>query len=165
MARRPPRSTLFPYTTLFRSGGAGRNAENAWLSSSQYLEDAAFYSPQPMNLGIARESLRVTVSETTANFLRMLGTEPELGRGFSAGEDMPDQNRVAVIAYGLWQQAFGGDPRAIGSKIRLNGEPLTVIGVAPPNFDFPEKTAVWTPSAYNPLPSLYFRSEEHTSEL
>jgi predicted permease len=88
----------------------------------------------------------------------MLGTEPELGRGFSAGEDMPEQNRVAVIAYGLWQLAFGGDPRAIGSKIRLNGEPLTVIGVAPPNFDFPEKTAVWTPSAYNPLPSLYFMS-------
>jgi predicted permease len=135
---------------------SGRDADKAWLRGSQYLEDTAFYSPQAMNLGIGRESFRVTVSETTANFLRMLGTEPELGRGFAAGEDMPQQGRVAVIAYGLWQQAFGGDPRAIGSKILLNGAPLTVVGVAPPNFDFPEKTAVWTPSAYNQLPSTYF---------
>ena len=44
---------------------------------------------------------------------------------------------------------FGGDPWAIGSTIRLNGAPLTVIGVAPRDFDFPEKTAVWTPTAYD----------------
>ena len=117
----------------------GRNAVDAWRNGSQYIEDAAFYSPQPMNLGIGRESFRVTVSETTANFLRILGTGSVVGRGFSADEDLPGRNRVAVIGYGLWQQAFGGDPRVIGSTIRLNGVPLTVIGVAPRDFDFPEK--------------------------
>lgn len=134
----------------------GRNAFNTWRSGSQYLEDAAVYSPQPMNIAIGRESLRVTVCETTASFLRVLGTEPELGRGFSAGEDVPSRGGVAVIGYGLWQQAFGGDPRVIGSTIRVNGAPLTVIGVAPRNFDFPDQTAVWTPTAYGYLGSYFW---------
>ena len=136
-----------------------RDGFNAWRSGSQYLEDAATYAPQPMNLGIGRESFRVTVSETTANFLRVLGTEPELGRGFSNDEDISGRNRVAVIGYGLWQQAFGGDPQVIGTMIRLNGEPLTVIGVAPRQFDFPEKTVIWTPTAYGKLPTLYYLYE------
>jgi putative ABC transport system permease protein len=138
------------------SFGRERNAVNAWRSRSRYLEDAASYSPQAMNLGMGRESFRVKVSETTANLLQMLGAEPVLGRGFSADEDIPGRDRVAVIGYGFWQQAFGGDPRAIGATIRLNGAPLTVIGVAPRNFDFPEKTAVWTPTAYDSLPATYW---------
>lgn len=141
-----------PVTNYF---SGGRNAVNAWRDGNQYLEEAATYDPKPMNLGMGSESFRVTVTETTANFLQLLGAEPELGRGFSADEDIRGQNRVAVIGYGLWRQAFGGDDKAIGSTIRLNGEPVTVIGVAPRNFDFPEKTTVWTPTAYGHLPSTY----------
>jgi putative ABC transport system permease protein len=138
---------------------SGRNAVKAWRDGSQYLEDAAFYNAQPMNLGLENESFRVTVCETTANFLRMLGSEPELGRGFSDDEEIQGRNRVAVIGYALWQQAFGGDPRAVGSTIRLNGVSLTVVGVAPRNFDFPKKTAVWTPTAYGRLPSTYWMNQ------
>ncbi len=138
---------------------SGRNAVDAWRKGSQYLEDAAFYNAQPMNLGIGQESFRVTVCETEANFLKVLGTETEFGRGFAVEEDVPGRNGVAVIGYGLWQQAFGGDPKAVGSTIRLNEVPLTVIGVAPLNFDFPDKTAVWTPTAYDTLPSTFWSSQ------
>src|SRR6185369_16281137 len=55
----------------------------------------------------------------------------------------------AVIGYGLWQQTFGGDPNVLGATIRLNGIPLTVIGVAPPGMDFPARTAVWTPTIFD----------------
>lgn len=135
---------------------SGRNSFNAWRDGSPYLENAASYSAQAMNLGIGNDSLRVTVCETTASILRVLGTEPALGRDFMAEEDTPGRNGVAVISYGLWQQVFGGDPRVIGSTIRLNGVPLTVVGVAPRSFDFPEKAAVWTPTAYGGLPSSYW---------
>jgi putative ABC transport system permease protein len=137
----------------------GRDAVNAWRNGSQYLEDAAFYSSQPMNLVVGSESFRVTASETTANFLQILGTDPRLGRDFSASEDIPGSNRVAIIGFGLWQQAFGGDPRVVGSTIHLNGAQLTVVGVAPPNFDFPAKTSVWTPTAYAQLPGLYWSNK------
>lgn len=127
----------------------GRAAFRAWRDGSRYLADAAGYAANEMNLSLTREPARVRVAETTANFLRMLGTEPEFGRGFADEEDIPGRNGVAVIGYGLWQQLFGGDPRALGSTIRLNGVPLTVVGVAPQGMDYPEKTAVWTPTIYD----------------
>jgi putative ABC transport system permease protein len=49
----------------------------------------------------------------------------------------------------LWQQRFGADPRVLGSKLLLNGVPWTVIGVAPPAFDYPHKSSVWTPTAFD----------------
>ena len=55
---------------------------------------------------------------------------------------------VAVIGYGLWRQLFGGDPGVLGSTVRVNGVPLTVVGVAPPAMDFPERTALWAPGLY-----------------
>lgn len=126
----------------------GRAAFRAWVHDSRYLEDAASFDSGDLNLNLAGRSARVHVAETSANFLRMLGTEPEFGRGFAPDEDTPGKNGVAVIGYGLWQQLFGGDPRALGATIRLNGVPLTVIGVAPRGFDYPETTAVWTPTAH-----------------
>ena len=127
----------------------GRAAFHAWRDASPYLADAAGYTTNEMNLSLARDSARVPVAETTANFLRLLGAEPEFGRGFAADEDIPGRNGVAVIGYGLWQQLFGGDPRVLGSTIRLNGTPLTVVGVAPRGLDYPQKTAVWTPTVYD----------------
>lgn len=110
-------------------------------SGSKYLSEAARSTSEALTLAIGGESFRVMVSTTTGNFLQLLGIEPELGRGFSEGEAA-----VAVIGYGLWRQAFGGNPHAIGSVVRINGEVLTVVGVAPPDFDFPSKTEVWRTS-------------------
>ncbi len=47
-----------------------------------------------------------------------------------------------MIGYGLWRQLFGGDPGVLGSTVRVNGVPLTVVGVAPPAMDFPERTSL-----------------------
>jgi putative ABC transport system permease protein len=142
------------------NAGAGRAEFQAWQGRSPYLAEAAGYTTNELNLSLSRGSARVRVSETTANFLRMLGTEPEFGRGFAGDEDIPGRDGVAVIGYGLWQQVFGGDPRVLGSTIRLNGAALTVIGVAPRGVDYPEKTAIWTPTMYDlgriPKSDAYF---------
>jgi predicted permease len=124
-------------------------AFHAWRTHSDYLEDAAMYSQAEMNLSGAAGSARVKVSETSFNFFSALGCEPEIGRSFVPGEDVEGKNSVAVISYGLWQQFFGGDPRALGSTIHLNSLPLTVVGIARPGLDYPAKTAVWTPSVFN----------------
>lgn len=136
---------LLPPVNVFR----GRAAFHAWRNSSPYLAEAAGYVTNEMNLSLTREPARVRVAETTANFFRMLGAEPEFGRGFAAEEDTPGRNGVAVIGHGLWQQLFGGDPRALGSTIRLNGVPLTIVGVAAQGFDYPEKSVVWTSTVYD----------------
>ena len=82
------------------------------------------------------DAIRVAVTETSYNFFRVFGCEPIAGRAFADGEDVPGNDRVAVISYALWQQTFAGDMRALGSTILLNGQPMTVVGVAPRLFDF-----------------------------
>jgi putative ABC transport system permease protein len=79
----------------------------------------------------------------------MLGSEPVLGRAFAPGEDVPGNDNVVVIGNALWQQLYGNDPRVLGSKILLNGVPMTVVGVARPGFDYPTKASVWIPTAFD----------------
>ncbi|MGA2147865.1 MAG: ABC transporter permease [Bryobacteraceae bacterium] len=127
-----------------------RNQVESWRKNAGYLADAAVYSTEEMTLGAEGETpARVQVAQTSANFFSMLGTIPPLGRGFAIGEDLEGRDGVAVLSYGLWQQAFGGDPRVLGSTIHLNGVPVTVVGVAPPAMDFPGKSAVWTPTMFD----------------
>jgi putative ABC transport system permease protein len=111
-----------------------------WRQNTAYLADAALVEQKDVNIGGLGESLRVHASQASWNFFSLLGMQTALGRGFAAGEDTPGRDELAVIGYGLWQQLFGGEPRALGSTIRVDGMPLTVIGVAPPGFDYPGNT-------------------------
>jgi putative ABC transport system permease protein len=128
---------------------------NDWRTQSTYLADAALWEGLDANLGSAGEWRRVRVVETSWNFFALLGTQPMLGRAFAPEEEAegngwgpPGPNAVAVISHGLWQSLYGGDGKALGSTIRIDGNPLTVIGVAPPGFDYPGQAAVWKPAAY-----------------
>lgn len=83
----------------------------------------------------------------SADFGKVSGVQPLQGRWFTADEDLPGKNLVAVISYGLWQRRFGGKD-IIGQNVQLNGEAHTVIGVMPRNFKFPQDgIEVWKPLA------------------
>jgi len=127
-----------------------------WRIQSTYLADAAVFEDRDANLGGAGEWRRVHTIQASWNFFSVLGTQPVLGRGFAPGDDVdangwgsPGRNAVAVIGYGLWQELFGGDRKALGSTIRVDGNPLTIIGVAPPGFDYPGKAVLWKPAAFS----------------
>lgn len=76
---------------------------------------------------------RVWSEQVSSNYFAVLGVKPALGRMFSQEEcgDTPDACPVAVISDGFWKRRFHRDPRAIGATVVLNGQKLTVIGVAP----------------------------------
>jgi predicted permease len=127
-----------------------------WRRKSTYLADTAIFEPFDVNLGGAGGWRRAHVVQASSNFFPVLGTQPILGRGFAPGDDVdgagwgsPGRNAVAVIGYGLWQALFGGDPKALGSAIRIDGTLLTVVGVAPPGFDYPGKAVLWKPAAFS----------------
>src|SRR6185312_2033596 len=128
---------------------SGRAAFTEWRTHSSYLQDAATFSSSDMNLAGRPTAFRVKATETSANFFSLFGVEALVGRTFAPDEDILGHNNVAVIGYGLWQQVFGGDPEIIGKSLDLNGSPSTIIGVAPASFDYPAKTAVWIPTAFN----------------
>jgi len=124
-------------------------AFHKWRATSPYLDDAVQVFIADMNVGGLSVPARISIAQTSFNFFSALGTQPILGRAFAPSEDVPGNDGVAVIGYALWQQLFAGDPRVQGSKLLLNGTPVTIIGVAPPGFDYPRKTSAWTPTAFD----------------
>src|ERR1051325_8388571 len=71
----------------------------------------------------------------SGNCFALLGVSVILGRTIAETDDQPPADpHVAVLSYGYWHRQFGADAAAIGQKIDLDGQPFTIIGVAPPGF-------------------------------
>jgi predicted permease len=76
----------------------------------------------------------------TADYLRVIGMQPALGRAFSKDEFTRSAAPVAILSQALWISQFGGDRSAIGKSIRLDGHPYTIVGVMPASFEVAEQT-------------------------
>ncbi|MEO8183378.1 MAG: ABC transporter permease [Deltaproteobacteria bacterium] len=91
----------------------------------------------------------VVGAQVSGGFFPMLGLRPLLGRLLGPEDDRVGAPPAAVLSAEVWQQRFGSDPAVIGRSIRLDGQPHTVIGIAPRGFGFSypgnERSYVWTP--------------------
>jgi predicted permease len=122
-----------------------------YKEQNQVFEDMAAFNDRSFNLTGTGEPVRVMGVWATASLFPVMGVEPIMGRPFSAEEEEPGKDLVAVISQGLWQRRFGGDPNIIGQPISLNGVNRTVVGVMPASFVFPQKdTELWIPLAVSP---------------
>jgi len=85
----------------------------------------------------------------TANLFPTLGVTPMLGRNILPEEDQLGHSEEMILSYGLWASRFHSDRGVIGRKVRINGHDCLVIGVMPPNFNFPlRRTATHSPTPY-----------------
>jgi len=93
--------------------------------------------------------VRVACASVASTFLPTLGIQPVLGRNFTREEDRPNAPKVALLAYGLWQDRFGGDRNVVGRMMLLDGQPTQVLGVLPRDFEFPTlaHTGILVPEA------------------
>jgi predicted permease len=84
-----------------------------------------------------------------AGLFELLGVQPLLGRTLQPDDYQSGKDHVLVLGHKLWQRVFGGDPRIVGRQIMLSGESYTVIGVMPPQFQFPPfwatRAEMWAP--------------------
>jgi predicted permease len=109
----------------------------------------------PCNVGVAGEAERAFGMQVSGNYFSALRLQPALGRFIGAGETArAGESAVAVISYGYWQSHFGGAASVLGREIRVNNHALTIIGVAPRNFqgtvtglDFD----LWLPATMGPV--------------
>jgi predicted permease len=74
------------------------------------------------------------------SYFSMLGVTPQIGRLFGPQDFVPGFAAEAVISDGLWRRAYGADPNVLGRTIRLDNDPLTIIGVLPRGFRHPGPT-------------------------
>jgi len=137
---------------------------------STSLSGLAAYNGTSMALETDGGTTRAWVSYVSDNFFDVLGVSPAAGR-FFPGVNGGDPTEVVVLGYDLWQQRFGGSPRAIGAPIRLEGIVFTVIGVAPPGFIgamAPYPMEAWIPfaqgSAVSPVLSRWVDLESRRND-
>ena len=74
-------------------------------------------------------------NQVTADYFRVLGVSPALGRGFVASDDVPGAARVVLVSHRLWVHRFASDSSLVGRTLRLNDEAFTVVGILPASFD------------------------------
>ena len=97
------------------------------------------------------EPVPATGIYVTRSFFQVLGVEPSLGHLFTTNETRKGSHPVALLANAYWKRQFAADPGIVGKAIDLNGQPVTVVGVLPPGFDFGavfspgEKVDLYTP--------------------
>lgn len=116
-----------------------------WRQQNHTLDVLAAYADFPATVagGDLPQSTRAAI--VGDSFFTVLGASAQIGRIFSPEEQLEGASPTAVISYGLWQRAFGGDPAVIGRAIRVSGIEPTIIGIMPPGFAWPEKAELWVP--------------------
>ena len=116
---------------------------------SRSLAGLAIYQWWPMNLSGGSEPLRAVGMFVSASYFGVLGLEPAAGRFFLPEEDAtPGTHPVVVLSHSAWTRLFGADPRVPGRTVRVNGRPMTVVGVGPRGFRGTDVTAAvdfWLP--------------------
>ena len=121
-----------------------------WQESSSTLEQIAAYNDGNATLTGAGEPERLDCGMVSADFFRLLGVQPLLGRDFLESEDRPDGGTVAILSHDLWRRRFNADPDVIGRSIALDDHSYTIVGVLPRSFHFFQPIELWLPLALNP---------------
>jgi putative ABC transport system permease protein len=121
-----------------------------WKEQNTVFTDMAASRGRSTNLTGDGPPEQVYGRGLTANFFRVAGVQPLLGRAFTEEEDRTNAP-VVLISHGLWQRRWAGDPALVGNTIQMDGRKVTVIGVMPPYFSFPNRAMdFWGPAAFTP---------------
>jgi len=144
-----------PIFDLKRGALAGTDITELQKTSS-VIEEAAGLQPFLGGIFALREGaepMEIAVTRTSPNLLHMLGVAPALGRSFAPDEVGPGRGQVMLLTHHLWKR-LGAGPGIVGTDVRLQGRPFTVIGVLPPDFSFVRNDAAAPPQrvdAYTPF--------------
>jgi putative ABC transport system permease protein len=138
-----------------------RNRNDVPMSQPEYqdlqrevpaLRDVAAIWPININLTGSDRPERIQAAVVSANYFKLLGVAPALGRDFTKADDGGRIGYVALISWDLWQQRFGGTRNVIGRTVRLDDDPMTIVGVMPRGFRHAVENAsspmeLWAPIA------------------
>jgi putative ABC transport system permease protein len=118
-----------------------------WRSRTKTLSGMAMERTLSMTFA-GRESARLTGLQASPALFSMLSVEPMLGRVFEPDEEKPGSDKVIIFSYWAWLKYLGEDPQILGKSLTLDGAEYTVVGIMPPEFDYPDlHSEFWIPLA------------------
>jgi putative ABC transport system permease protein len=128
-----------------------------YKAGNEVFSDVAAFNSFGVNLTGVGEPQHIRAARVSADLFQLLGIAPVRGRGFLSEEDRTGSDQVMVLGYSLWQRQFGGDAKVIGKTLQLDDKPFTIVGIMPPQFQFPhagtpfaEPAELWVPLALPP---------------
>ncbi len=121
-----------------------------FTNQSQAFSGAAAYTPLFSNLTGLGDPERLRGAQVTWNFFDVLEMRMARGRAFLADDAKAPGPNVIVLSDGLWKRSFGGRADAVGATVQLDGQPFTIVGVAPPDLTLPRATEFWEPLIFTP---------------
>jgi putative ABC transport system permease protein len=108
-----------------------------WREQNRSFESIAAYKPNGFIMLNEERAERLQGMRVTANFLSLLDVKPLRGRDFQVEEEKRGAQGVVIISHQFWQNRMGGADAALGRQLDLNGKPFIIIGILPPDFEFP----------------------------
>ncbi len=122
-----------------------------WRAQSNSFERIATYSGTGGTFAFSDGPERIQGTAVSWDLFELLRIPPAIGSGFAATQDVPGANNVIVLSHRLWERRFNADPSVIGRPVTVNGTAVTIAGVMPATFFFPNRTTeFWRPIALNP---------------
>jgi putative ABC transport system permease protein len=119
-------------------------------STNSIFDGLTTYAMQSFGLGKGGDVQPILGCRVSSNFFNVLAVSPAAGRLFTAAEQQPGADQVAILSYSSWLRRFGGDPTMLGKEISLNSRVYTVVGIMPKDFDYPVPVEFWVPLALAP---------------
>ncbi len=118
-----------------------------WKRDNTVFESLAVSRRESFNLsGLqGRAPEQISGAIVTANFFKVIGLPPQIGRVFTEEEDRVGGPLVCVISDKLWQRVFARDPNILGRAVNFGNQPYTIVGVMPPQMFSPRTVEVWFP--------------------
>ena len=118
---------------------------HAWRGRMDTVEAVAAYRGRDVTMTTTAGASRIPGTAVSPELFAMLQVQPAAGRLLQEADAAEGASPVVVLAYRFWQERFGGDANVVGTRVTLDGEPYTIVGVAPPDFYFPNRAGrVWT---------------------
>src|SRR2546423_492435 len=144
-----------PQNNNFGAGNipSGQDYEDMRAAQQSFSQMAAYLFGSTINVTYRNNPQRYTGGYVTDEFFKIVGVSPIMGRDFTADDNKPGSEKVAILGHEIWQRDFSADPKIVGQAIRINGRAATIIGVMPPNFKFPVSEQLWVP-LYNEFPPI-----------
>src|SRR5207249_4440342 len=135
-------------TSPLRGARLSHLTYHAWTEAPRTLEGIAAHSARRFTVTGFDEPLRVEGAAVSPELFPLLRAAPAQGRFFRPEEATAEAGPVVVLSHGFWRERFGGSPGAVGRVLVIDDRPHTIIGVAAPDFYFPDREArLWTPFA------------------
>src|SRR5690349_19542589 len=121
-----------------------------WRRQSTAFQSLNAWTGRNLNFATAEQPEKVQARAVTPGWLSMVGYDFELGRNFREEEGTPGQDQVVILANRFWKSKFNADPKIVGTQVRINGRPSTVVGMLAAGPADRLADLAWVPLAFTP---------------